>query len=162
MTVRRHEPSCAYYGMEFKPGSANKICSCPGTEVSDMTVDEESTSIWMITREFEYEGGGGRSHFEPMADVDLGYFRTREAAEAKLAELQQGEREDYKRRFERGPLRAYAERVDEAERIEAQNKVLEAAGLPLLKQRWIGNHPAQSPWTPGMSKYGVVEIEEAP
>jgi hypothetical protein len=31
----QHEPTCAYYGLAFKTGSANRICSCPGRVVEE-------------------------------------------------------------------------------------------------------------------------------
>lgn len=42
MSELQHEPTCAYYGLEFKTGSANKICSCPGRAV---TTDQEENPL---------------------------------------------------------------------------------------------------------------------
>lgn len=116
-------------------------------------------TIWVITRDFEYEGGNGRTYWEPVVDVDLGYFISEEGAQLKLALLQDAEREDYERRFNRGALQAWQSRVGEDARIVAQNVALEAAGLPLLQRRWVGEEPEMKPWTPKMSAYGIVEIK---
>ena len=39
MNNRTHEPTCAYYGLPFRTGSANRICTCPGKAVTNVEDD---------------------------------------------------------------------------------------------------------------------------
>jgi hypothetical protein len=119
-------------------------------------------TIWMITREFEYESGGGRTWYEPMADVDLGYFISKEAAELKLADLWDEEKDAYARNFQRTAMEPWRKRKAEHERISFQNAILKENGIAdssLTPVPHVWDEPVMKPWRKEMSSYAVVEIE---
>jgi hypothetical protein len=120
-------------------------------------------TIWMITREFEYESGGGRTWYEPMADVDLGYFISKEAAELKLADLQEREKETYRQNWERTTHKNWELRKNEHDRIAAQNRILIDHGVAessLTPVPHLWDEPQPPEWRPSMTSYAVITIEE--
>lgn len=120
-------------------------------------------AIWMITREFEYESGGGRTWYEPMADVDLGYFISKEAAELKLADVRDEEKDAHRRNWLRGPHATWAARKAENDRITAQNRILIDHGVAassLTAAPTVWPEPEMPEWKPEMSNYQIIEISE--
>jgi hypothetical protein len=117
-------------------------------------------TIWMITREHEYQGGNG-SWYEDYVDEDFGYFSTQEAAEAKLAALVEAEQESHRRRFEEGSLQEWKTRQTLHDQAVAQNEILRAAGAPEIAVPRTYPEPAYPGWKPEYSDYNVIAIEEA-
>jgi hypothetical protein len=115
-------------------------------------------TIWMITREHEYQGGNG-SWYEDYIDEDFGYFSTQAAAEEKLEELVQIEREAHKRRFEDGPHQAWKTRQALHEQAVAQNAVLLNAGAPQIIVPRAYPEPVYPGWQPSYSDYNILAIE---
>jgi hypothetical protein len=120
-------------------------------------------SIWMITREFEYESAGGRTWYEPMAAVDLGYFISKEAAELKLADVRDEEKDAHRRNWERTTHQQWVLRKANHDRIVEQNRILVDHGVApssLTAAPHVWEEPVYRPWTPEMSSYSTIEIEE--
>lgn len=121
--------------------------------------DEEPSGIFMVTREHEYEGGNG-SWYEDYVAEEFGYFTSRATAEVFLNTLRAAEAVSHRARWERDTYEMWKRRAKQNEEIQAQNEALKAAGLPLLHEVWVGPEPEYKPWTPDMSDYQVIEIQE--
>jgi hypothetical protein len=114
-----------------------------------------TTTIFGIERQHEYEGSNG-SWYEWYIEEDEGFFTTREAASARLETLKARERAERHRAWERSTYNGWKRRVEENDRIVAQNEVLVAAGLPAIGLRFVGEEPT---FAPRASNYQIIEVD---
>lgn len=116
-------------------------------------------SIWMITREHETETGNG-SFYDDYVDEDLGFFTSKEEAEAKLVELQLGEQKSYEQRWRDTTHAQWRSRKRQYEETLANNRILKENGGTPLQLPHLYTEPEMRPWTTGMSAYKTIEIEK--
>ena len=120
-------------------------------------------TIWMITREHEFTGGGGNSFYEEFVDEDLGYFTDQVKAELKLADVVDEEKDAHRRNWERTAHKNWELRKNHHDRVTAQNRILidhgvEPSSLDAPPHVW--EEPVYPGWKPEMSSYNVIAIEE--
>jgi hypothetical protein len=117
-------------------------------------------TIYMITRDHEYEGGNGW-YDETYVDEDFGYYVDRDQAEAKLVELRAAEAASHKRQWEERSHKPWLQRKAERDRVEANNNILVANGGSTTPVPHLYPEPVYPGWNDGMSDYNITVVEPA-
>ena len=120
-------------------------------------------TIWMITREFEYTGGGGNTFYEEHIDEDFGYFTAQVLAEDKLADLVDEEKDAHRRNWQRTTHKNWELRKDHHDRVTSQNNILYGHGVAkesLIPVPHLYDEPVYPGWKAEYSRYNIIAIEE--
>jgi hypothetical protein len=117
-------------------------------------------TIFMITREHEYQGGNG-SWYEDYVDEDFGYFVTKEEAELKLHELRAREAVSHRDQWERMVHKNWELRKAQHDRVQANNAILIEHGGTPERLPHVYPEPVYKEWNVSMSDYNIITVEPA-